>query len=174
MLFSSSKRGFGHRTKTKNKKKHHAWSLFSLKIDHRFIILHFSEKNKSRYTFYFLFFLFYFLIFLCPEKKRNSNIGFHISEKKKNKNKNKLNIYFIFHFRLFRKNIKVEANCQFLFSIFYIEKKRKLDTDSYFSTNDPNIHAFVMLLKSYLAEMSVYIFIFYFSHSDVFLGQFPI
>ena len=97
-------------------------------------------------------------------RKKKSNIGFHISEKKTNK----LNIYFIFHIRLFRKNIKVEANCQFLFSIFYIEKKRKLNTDS----NDPNIHAFVMLLKSYLAEMSVYIFIFIFHIQMFFLVNF--
>ena len=34
--------------------------------------------------------------------------------------------------------------------------------------NDPNIHAFVMLLKLYLAKMSVYIFIFYFFHIHIF------
>ena len=79
----------------------------------------FLKKIKVDTHFPF-FFLFCFFIFLCPEKKK-SNIGFHISEKKKTNN-----IYFIFHIRLFRKNIKVEANCQFLFSIFYIEKKENL------------------------------------------------
>ena len=83
-------------------------------------LLFFIFLKKIKVDIHFLFFSFVFSFFYVQKKK--SNIGFHISEEKKNK----LNIYFIFHIRLFRKNIKVEANCQFLFSIFYIEKKENL------------------------------------------------
>ena len=34
--------------------------------------------------------------------------------------------------------------------------------------NDPNIHAFVMLLKLYPAKMSVFIFVFYFFRIQIF------
>ena len=94
---------------------------FHWKLTTDLLFFIFLKKIKVD-THFLFFFLFCFFIFLCQEKKRKSNIGFHISEKKK---KNWTYI-FIFHVRLFRKNINVEANCQFLFSIFYIEKKENL------------------------------------------------
>ena len=145
---------------------------FHWKLTTDLLFFIFLKKIKVDTHFLFFFFVLFFHFSMSRKKKKIEHRFSHFW-KQKNKKTNWTYISF-FIFVCLERIWKLKPIVNFCFPFFTLKKKRKLNTDSYFSTNDPNIHAFVMLLKSYLAEMSVYIFIFYFSHSDVFLGQFPI